>query len=170
MSWLDPARTHEAENDSALREEMRALLGVGPRNYFESEPSPELNLLAEDLRREAKRRNHTTRKEHSWMLLAAALPVALVLAGVGSWGVAQKHKADRYAAAIQLKEAEIQRLATAVKAQEGPAAPARSLAPAPLQLASHALPKPRTKGKELIIPVERSAEPLANDTQRVKGH
>ena len=29
---------------------------------------------------------------------------------------------------------------------------------------------PRNKPKELVIPVERSAEPAAGDTQRVKSH
>lgn len=171
MSWHDPARTLEPEADAALREEMRSLLGFVPRNYFESEPSAELMLLADDLRREAKRRNHTARKQHSWMLMAAALPLALMVAGVGAWGVTQKHKADSYAAAMQAKEAELQRMAATLKATEGPSAPSRTVASEPLQLASRSTaPKPKLKGKELIIPVERTAEPLANDTQRVKGH
>ena len=150
---------------------MRSLLGFEPRNYFESEPTPELNLLADDLRREATRRNRTARKEHSWMLMAAALPFALILTGVGAWGVNQKHKADGYAAVMQSKDAELQRMAATLQTVAATAAaPSQALAPATLQMASHALPKPKLKGKELIIPVERTAEPLANDTQRVKGH
>ena len=102
------------------------------------------------------------------MLLAAALPFALVLGGVGTWGVAQKHKAESYAAAIQAKDAELQRLAAANRVLTVPAA--TTLAPVPSlgQMASRA---PRKhKGMELIIPVERSPQPLLNDTQQVKGH
>ena len=170
MSWHDPARTLEPDADAALRDELRALLGVRPRNEFELEPTPELVLLADDLRREAKRRNHTARKQHSWMLLAAALPFALVLGGVGTWGLAQKHKAESYAAAIQAKDAELQRLAAASRVQAAPSAPSTAPAPAPavVQMASHA-PRKR-KGMELVIPVERSPQPLLNDTQQVKGH
>jgi hypothetical protein len=169
MSWHDPARTPEPDADALLREELRALLAVGPRNEFEVEATPELILLADDLRREAKRRNRTTRKQHSWMLMAAALPFALVLGGVSAWGVAQKHKAEGYAAAIQQKDAELQRMAAASRPR--PIAPAQStaLAPAVVQVASHA-PKARPKGMELVIPVERSAQPILNDTQQVKGH
>jgi hypothetical protein len=170
MSWHDSARTLESDTDSALREELRGLLGVRPRtNYFEAEASPELILLADDLRREAKRRNHTARKQHSWMLLAAALPVALALGGISTWGMTQKHRADAYASAVQQKDTELQRLAATLKAQ-GVVAPSLALAPENLQLASHIAPKPKQRGKELIIPVERSAEPLTNDTQQVKGH
>ena len=171
MSWHDSDRIFEADADAALREELRALLGVGPRNEFEVEVTPELMLLADDLRREALRRNRTARKQNSWMLLAAALPFALLLGGVSVWGVAQKHRAEGYAASVQQKDAEIQRLATATRPQNLPAAPsaAPSAAPGVLQLASHA-PKARTRGMELIIPVERTPQPLQSDTQRVKGH
>ena len=173
MSWRDHSRTPELElesaEDSALREEMRALLGAGPRIAAEAVPSPELILLAEDLRREAKRRKHTSRKQNSWMLMAAALPFALVLGGVSVWGVTQKHKADHYAYAMQLKDAQIQRMAAAAKAP-AQAQPSPAMVNS-FQLASHTLaPKSKQQGKELIIPVERSAEPLLNDTQRVKSH
>jgi hypothetical protein len=170
MSWHDSARTLEPDADSALREELRGLLGVRPRtSYFETEPSPELMLLADDLRREAKRRNHTARKQHSWMLMAAALPVALALGGISTWGMQQKHRADAFASAVQRQETELQRMAATLLKVQG-AAPSQALAPETLQLASSAKPKPKRRGKELIIPVERSAEPLANDTQQVKGH
>ena len=174
MSWRDTPRTfeleQESESDSALREEMRSLLGAGPRKPVEAAPpSPELILLAEDLRREAKRRNHTARKQTSWMLMAAAVPFALILSGVSVWGVSQKHKADHYAQAMRLKDAEIQRMAAA--SQPPPVPAARPAMVNTFQVASHpVLPKPKQQGKELIIPVERSVEPLANDTQRVKTH
>jgi hypothetical protein len=170
MSWHDSARTLEPIEESALRDELRDLLGAGPRNYFESEPSPELNLLADDLRREAKRRNHTARKQHSWMLLAAALPFALALGAVSVWGLGQKHKAEGYAMAVRQKEVEIQRLAQAVRPQPAANAPVRTLV-LNAQVASRSgSPNLKRKAKELIIPVERSPEPLSNDTQRVKGH
>ena len=171
MSWHDQARTHEAEADSELREEMRSLLGCGPRKPVEARTSPEMILLADDLRREAKRRNHTVRKQSSWMLMAAALPFALVLGGLGAWGVGQKHRADRYATTVQQKDAELQRMATAFKAPLGIAPPAKATVVNTFQLATRTLtPKAKSQGKELIIPVERSPEALVTDTQRVKAH
>ena len=88
MSWHDPARALEPESDTALRNELRGLLGMSrstpETSYFEAEPTPELIQLADELRREARRRNLTARKKSSWMLLAAALPFALVTAGMGA--------------------------------------------------------------------------------------
>lgn len=167
MSWHDPARSQEPETDAALREELRGLLGIGPRNTFELEPTAELIRLADDLRREATRRNHTARKQHSWMLMAAALPLALMLVGVGSWGFSQKTKADSLAAANSQKDATIQRLAAAA----APAAPA-SATPAPvLRVEDRKVAgAPKPKPKELVIPVEPSASPLTHDTTQVKGH
>lgn len=169
MSWHDPDRTLESGEDASLREELRALLGVRPRSDFEVEPTPELILLADELRREAQRRFRIRRKEHSWMLLAAALPFALVLAGVSAWGVSQKHKAELYAAAVAQKDAQIARLAaTPAVPVAAPRSAAPAAAPGTQQLASHA-PKARPKGMELVIPVERPPQPILNDTQRVKG-
>ena len=173
MSWHDTARTLEPDADAALREELRGMMGFRPRSDFELEPTADLILLADDLRREAKRRNRTARKQHSWMLLAAAVPFALVLGGVSSWGLAQKHKAESFAAAAVQKDAELQRLALAIKAQAVPAPPSAAPAAAPgmLQLASHhPAAKPRPRGMELVIPVERTPQPMLNDTQQVKGH
>jgi outer membrane murein-binding lipoprotein Lpp len=177
MSWHDPARSLEPEAETALRNELRGLLGMPApaTSYFETEPTPELVSLADDLRREALRRNRTARKRSSWMLLAAALPFALALGGVGVWGVSQKHKAEQLAAAVAQQQVQIQRLAAAVAqpvvAPARPAAPAapmaRSQAPQVLLVGQTA---PRNKAKELVIPVQRSAEPSADDTQRVKVH
>ncbi len=107
------------------------------------------------------------------MLLAAALPFALALGGVGAWGIGQKHKAEQLAAAVAREEAEIQRLAAAAPA--GPAPAARRLRPRaarsrPAQTLLVGQASPRNKPKELVIPVERSAEPTVNDTQSVKAH
>ena len=172
MSWHDPDRSQEPAADTALRAELRALLGmpIPAATYFETEPTAELIALADDLRREARRRNRTARKKTSWMLLAAALPFALALGGVGAWGIGQKHQVDQLAAAVAHQEAEIQRLAAAAR-QAQPA-------PAPVQVQTGKGRPPqtllmgqapsRTKARELVIPVERSAEPVVNDTQRVK--
>jgi hypothetical protein len=146
-------------------------MGVPKRTVFEVTASPELIALADDLRREARRRNHTARKRSSWMLLAAALPIALAIGGVGTWGVGQKHKADALAATIQQHEATIQRMAAA--AQQAPAPTAAEAAPQAVLVGDRKLaatPKSKGRPKELIIPVQRSADPLASDTQRVKGH
>jgi outer membrane murein-binding lipoprotein Lpp len=175
MSWHDPARTLEPEVDSALRNELRGLLGLPEpeTSYFETEPSPELVRLAEDLKREALRRNRTARRRNSWMLLAAALPFALALGGMGVWGVGQKHKADQLAATVAREEAQIQQLAAAQQPRPQ-APPAQAGAPAsrsrPAQVMLVGQRSPRLKPKELVIPVQRSAEPSVNDTERVKAH
>jgi outer membrane murein-binding lipoprotein Lpp len=178
MSWHDPARSLESDADTALRNELRGLLGMTTpaTSYFEAEPTPELILLADDLRREALRRNRTARKKGSWMLLAAALPFALALGGVGVWGVSQKHKADHLAAAVAHQAAEIQQLASAqhpsqpqpqTAAASPQQLPARKGQPAQVLLLGQA--PARNKPKELVIPVQRSAEPNLSDTQRVKA-
>ena len=177
MSWHDPARTLEPEAESALRNELRGLLGIAapPSSYFEAEPTPELILLADDLRREAQRRNHTARKRSSWMLLAAAAPFALALGGMGVWGVAQKHKADRLEAAVVHQETELHRLALVVaeQARPQPAAQVPQQAPTtrsqPAQVLLLGAATPRNKPKELVIPVERLPDPGLNP-QRVKSH
>jgi hypothetical protein len=174
MSWHDPDRIGESQAETALRDELRGLLGIpaGPANYFETEVTPELALLADDLRREALRRNRTARQKSSWMLLAAALPFALALGGVGIWGMTQKQKADGLAAAVARQETQIQTLAAAVRAvQTAPQAlpvqaPQAKAQPAPLVANSHARPRP----KELVIPVERSTGINPSDTQQVKAH
>ena len=185
MSWHDPARSLESEADSALRNELRGLLGIAapPSSYFEAEPTPELILLADDLRREAQRRNRTARKRSSWMLLAAAAPFALAMGGMGVWGVSQMHKADRLAATVAHEETELHRLALAMAEQsrpqpqvpgaqlpvQGPGGPAAKSQPAQVLLLGEAAPR-KARPKELVIPVERSPEPSPSDTQRVKSH
>jgi outer membrane murein-binding lipoprotein Lpp len=109
------------------------------------------------------------------MLLAAALPFALAFGGVGVWGVGQKHKADQLAAAVAHQEAQIQQLAAAQQHQAPPAAAAQApvRVPAakgqPSQVMLLGRTTPRNKAKELVIPVQRSPEPTANDTERVKA-
>ena len=178
MSWHDPDRSGEPEDETALRSELRGLLGLPARdarsNYFETEPTPELIRLADDLRREARRRTHTARKHSSWLLAAAALPFAVTLAGVGAWGLAQKHKADHLNARVAEQETQVQRLATALQAAPAAApAPLPAAAPAtrarPPQVLLVGKGAPKGKPKELVIPVERTAEPNLNDTQRVKA-
>lgn len=167
MSWHDPQRLGEPENETALREELRALLGWKPRNYFESEPTPELVALADDLRREAARRNHTARRRSHWMLMAAALPLALAFGGLSLWGIAQKHRAEDLAAAVSRKEAELARMAASQKAQP-PAAAAKPAAPAETLLASARKKGP--KPKELVIQLDQTQHPIVQDTQQVKAH
>ena len=169
MSWLDPQRSQESTSETALREELRALLGMEPRNYFESEPTPELMILADDLRREARRRNHTARTRSHWMLMAAALPLALAFGGVSLWGIAQKHKADDLAQAVVQREGEIARMAATVK-HLGEPAPGQTAAQPQALLASHHRPGKAPKGKELIIPVVKPEGQIPQDTQQVKAH
>jgi hypothetical protein len=174
MSWHDPARSLEPEADTALRNELRGLLGmpVPAKSYFETEPTPELIRLADDLRREAQRRNYTARRKSSWMLVAAALPFALALGGVGVWGVGQKNKADHLAVDVAREQAEIQRMAAQQPSQPA-AAPLMVQAPVakgrPAQVLLLGQGGAKSRPKELVIPVERSAEPNPSATQRVKA-
>lgn len=178
MSWSDPARRFEPAEDCALRDELAGLLGVptGPRNFFEAEASPEVVALAEKLRAEAERRRHTSRKRPSWMLVAAALPFALVLAGLGNWGVQQKRRADdAHARALQASEdakaqfAELQRLAresSQAELQRDREAP--RTAPG-VRLASRPVRKARPADAELVIPVENPLRTPSLEVQRVKA-
>ena len=168
MSWLDPQRSQEPAGETALREELRALLGMTPRNYFETEPSAELVALADDLRKEARRRNHTARKRSHWMLLAAALPLALAFGGVSVWGIAQKHKAEDLAAAVVQREAEIQRLAGTLK-QVDERAPVQASNRLPAAApGAHNRVAPR--GRELVEVIDHPAGQVPQDTQQVKAH
>jgi hypothetical protein len=169
MSWLDPQRSQEATSDTALREELRALLGMEPRNYFESEPTPELMVLADDLRREARRRNHTARTRSHWMLMAAALPLALAFGGVSFWGISQKHKAEDLASKVAQRETEIAHLSATVKHLGEPGASQQPEQPQAL-LASHHKPSRAPRGKELVIPVVKPEGQIPQDTQQVKAH
>ena len=114
MPWLDPARQDESPEDRELRAELRGLVGLPVHpygssfesNFFGAEPTPELVKLAESLRTEAMRRRNTARRRPMWMLLAAGLPVALLISGLGVWGVQQKQKADFLAAAAEKAKVE----------------------------------------------------------------
>jgi hypothetical protein len=168
MSWLDPQRSQEPSNETALREELRVLLGMKPRSFFEAEPTAELNALADDLRREAKRRNHTARKRSHWMLMAAALPLALAFGGVSLWGIAQKHKAEDMAVEMAKKDGELTRMANSLKRQDEHV-PGGVPGPQPLLTAGRKPSRP-VKGKELVIPIEHPAGQLPSDTTQVKAH
>ncbi|NTV76108.1 MAG: hypothetical protein HGA66_18120 [Holophaga sp.] len=168
MSWLDSQRSQEPSGDTALRAELRALLGMKPRNYFEFEPTPELIALADELRKEARRRNHTARRRSHWMLLAAALPLALAFGGVSLWGIAQKHKAEDLASAMVQKEAELNRMAASIKRVPAPGKAVQ--AQQPLLASERKQVRPATKGKELVIPIEQPAGVIPQDTQQVKAH
>jgi len=185
MSWHDPARSLEPESETALRNELRGLLGLpapAASSYFEVEPNPELIRLADELRHEAQRRNRTSRKAGSWVLpLAAALPLALALGGAGVWGISEKHKADYLASTLVRQQTEMQRMATAVQQlqqqpQGRPAEDVRVSRPQghaartkPSQVFLVGDASKKTKPKELVIPVERSTSPNESDTQRVKA-
>lgn len=110
MPWLDPARQEESAEDRELRADLRSLVGLPissfESNYFDVKPTPEIVKLAESLRAEAMRRRNTARNRPMRMLLAAGLPVALVISGLGVWGVQQKNRADRAAAAAVITAAE----------------------------------------------------------------
>lgn len=110
MPWLDPAHHEESAEDRELRAELRGLVGLPissfESNFFDVQPTPEMVKLADSLRAEALRRRNTARNRPMRMLLAAGLPVALVISGLGAWGVQQKHRADRAAAAAAIAAAD----------------------------------------------------------------
>lgn len=171
MSWHDPARANESAEDRDLRDELSELLGLPARGFFEAEVTPKMVALAEDLRREALRRRHTSRHRPMWMLLAAGLPIALAVGALGSWGFQHKQRADALAAAVAQQQEAMRNLAKVVaepKAQEAQ--------PAPVQVASPVLAKsvvPRGKVKtqpsgELVLEVKAYQTPTL-DTQPVKG-
>jgi len=181
MSWHDPARSLEPETDTLLRDELRDLLGMPAQStsYFECEASPDLFRLADSLRQEARRRNHTAQRRSSWMLLAAALPLALAMGGLGVWGLAEQHKADHLAAAVAQQETRIQQLAAAQQQQAAQSQAAelqqhRVPSPAPkaqppARLLAGAGARTTAKPRELVIQVPRSTTPNLNDTQNVKA-
>lgn len=171
MSWHDPMRTHESAEDRELRSELSQLLGLPKRDFFEVEVTPRMIALAEDLRREAMRRRHTTRQRPVWMLMAAALPLAISLGALGSWGYQHKQRADALAAAVAAKESAIQQMAQAAAAAQAATTQAPvtavSLDPAPIRTSTRiARVKPRPG--ELVIEVKPSTSSMPTQTQTVK--
>jgi hypothetical protein len=166
MSWHDPARHHESAEDRDLRGELSQILGLPARGFFAAEPTAKMIALAEDLRREALRRRHTSRQRPFRMLLAAGLPLALAVGGIASWGYQHKQRADALAAAVAQKEIELQNLAHAAPAT--PAAQAQVSAPL---IAANAAPRGKVKVRpngELVLEVKPYQTPTL-DTQPVKG-
>ncbi len=113
MPWLDPARQDESAEDRELRAELRGLVGLPissfESNFFEATPTPDMVKLAENLRAESLRRRNTARRRPLWMLMAAGLPVALLVSGLGVWGIQQKQKADVLAAAAAAEKTKVER-------------------------------------------------------------
>ncbi|NTW85202.1 MAG: hypothetical protein HGB30_03460 [Holophagaceae bacterium] len=168
MSWSDPARRFEPVEDVQLRAELRDLLGLGaPIAVQAVEPTPELKALADDLRREALRRSRTQRRRPTWGLLAAAaLPLLAALAGLGNWGIQQKHRADDLAVQAQRQEQELTRLATTHATEVARERQAKEAIQQKLQIASR---KSSPKAEPyLVIPVEKPVKGVSDEYQRVK--
>jgi len=168
MSWSDPARRFEPAEDVELRAELRELLGLGAVPQRVVAPvTEELASLADDLRKEAQRRRRTERRRPSWGLMAAAaLPLLAALAGLGTWGVQQKQRADGLAAHAQRQEAELDRIAAANAAELARERKAKEEAQQQLQLVARALPKKSLP--YLVIPVDKPLRMQGEDYQRVK--
>ncbi|MDP2877323.1 MAG: hypothetical protein Q8O00_14145 [Holophaga sp.] len=168
MPWLETARLDEPAEDRALREELRGLLGGPAPNFFQAEVTPELVALAEDLRREAQRRRNTARRKPNWMLMAAALPFALVLTGLGAWGIQQKQRADVLAQDLARQTNDYRQQLVAASAQIKTERQAKDELVRAIQKED---PKAfRRFGKELVIPIDRNSIPAATNTQQVKGN
>ncbi len=155
MSWSDPARRFEPAEDVQLRAELRELLGLGAAPMRAAAPvTEELATLADDLRKEAQRRRRTERRRPSWGLMAAAaLPLLAALAGLGTWGVQQKQRADTLAIHAQRQEAELSRIAAANSAELARERKAKEEAQQQLQLVARAIPKRSLP--YLVIPVDK---------------
>jgi hypothetical protein len=171
MSWSDPTRRFEPVEDVQLRAELRDLLGLGPLVPVGASqataPTAELVTLAENLRQEAQRRSRTERKRPTWGLLAAAaLPLLATLAGLSSWGLQQKHRADGLVAQTQRQEQELTRLASSHATEVAKERQAKEEVQQQLQLAS------RKGGRKaepyLVIPIEKPLKVMGDDYQRVK--
>ncbi len=168
MSWSDPARRFEPAEDVQLRAELRDLLGLGASAAVQAvEPTTELKALADDLRREALRRSRTQRRRPTWGLLAAAaLPLLAALAGLGNWGIQQKHRADDLAVQAQRQEQELTRLAATHATEVARERQAKEEVQQKLQLASRrSSPKAEPY---LVIPVEKPLKGVSDEFQRVK--
>lgn len=161
MPWLDSSRRFEPAEDRELRDELRDLLGAEPANFFGVEPTPELIALADKLRSEAARRRRTDRSRPLWTLVAAGLPIALVLGGLSFWGHQQQQRANQLAAEVQRRERETQQAVAAQREQ----ARSREALEQGRVLASR--PKARERG--LVIPVERTREFPPIEAQAVKS-
>jgi hypothetical protein len=168
MSWHDPARHHESPEDRDLRGELSQLLGLPALGFFAATPTPKMIALAEDLRREALRRRHTSRQRPFRMLLAAGLPLALAVGALASWGFQHKQRADALAAAVAQKEIELRNLAN-VPVPVTPSQTAQVAAPvlAAQGVAPHGKVRTRPNG-ELVLEVRPYQTPSL-DTQPVKG-
>jgi len=170
MSWHDPARRFESVEDRDLRDELSQLLGLPAHGFFAAEPTPRMIALAEDLRREALRRRHTSRQRPYRLLLAAGLPLALAVGAIASWGFQHKQRADALAAAVAQKEIQLQNLATAASAARVEPPPQSATASAPV-LAASAAPRGKVRTRpngELVLEVKPYQTPSL-DTQPVKG-
>ncbi len=172
MSWLEPARSEETAEDRVLRDDLRQLLG-GPEPQKIAAPTPETKALAEDLLREALRRRHTPnvvplKRKPTFALLAAALPLALLIGGLGIWGVQQKRKAESLAAAVAAKEAELaqrERYHEETLRREREAAVPEKGNPKATPAGTRQQRSPR----ELVVPAERPATVQPMDQQQVKN-
>ena len=189
MPWPEPVRRFESPEDKELRAELAELLGhrpvqgAGPANYFGAKPTPEVVALAEKLRAEAQRRRNTARRRPGWMLLAAGLPIALALTGLGSWGLHQQRKAEAAAAAVRQMEERVRHAKEASEAeiqrnrehglQEGGSLQLAA-APEAARPATEAEAKANRKGRKKldpypVIPVERGVVPSPPGTTPVKA-
>ena len=168
MSWSDPARRFEPAEDVQLRAELRDLLGLGEPEPRALVPDPAgLAQLADDLRREALRRRRTERRRPSWGLVAAAaLPLLAALAGLGGWGIQQKHRADAMAGQVQQRESELASMAATHATELARERKAREDAQQQLELVARAMPHKSLP--YLVLPVDKPVRLQGEDYQRVK--
>lgn len=173
MPWLDPARSEESAEDRELRDDLRRMLALPQAEVRNSAPTPEMIALAEDLRREALRRQHTPvlplrRTRPTWTLLAAGLPVLLLLGGMGAWGVQQKRKADALAATLQREKTESERRERAIQAAQERERALRA-APTSQGILVNDPNGKKLKPRQLVLPADSREQVQPMDTYTVKN-
>nr|WP_320133315.1 hypothetical protein [uncultured Holophaga sp.] len=176
MSWHDIACDENTE-DRELRAELSGLLGLEPGVPVRPQAAvtADSSRMADELLREAQRRRRAVVplvRKRTWpIFLAAGLPFALALAGVGTWGVVQKHRADSLAAAIRLKDAQVEQMAKASAEAAAQAAmqleAARAVQPGVVRVRDGAGSAARPQ--ELILPLTRTPARAPLETQTVSN-
>jgi hypothetical protein len=184
MSWHDimnragSADTDEPEEDRALRRELGEMLGVGPPGGSAGPADmAAMAALSQSLYREAVRRRASAAGlggsgapagsvwgRPLFAALAAAVPLAVTLAALGTWGAGLKRREEALAAKTMELEARQSRLEEAMEAARG-GQPVLPTPPVLQASGSPGSPRPAAGAAELVKPEESPAR-LAKPGER----
>jgi hypothetical protein len=105
------------------------------------------------------------------MLMAAALPIALAVGALGSWGFQHKQRADALATAVAQQEQQLRNMKVSAEPQTNRSQPAPMEVSAPV-IAQNTMTRGKVKtihpNGELVLEVKSYQAPTL-DTQPVKG-